>query len=404
MEVPYEISASGLAQHPLHFPEAPAIVPTTASLVADAAPRRRYCHCRCCGEVAIVISCALVVALVPAVFLPQPIGLVVSAMLPTAVFMGYTYYTFWPSLLKKQMAITFLEAILWMVPFSVFVMVLIITGYHNLCRCHQACPPEDENGTATGECVQVCDQSVGCYLHDTFRAFIQVALVEEILKFLCIRRITFASLVVDAQSLFVYGGCGALGFATIENILYVSSGGMQLAVVRALSAIPMHMSTGVLMGCSLGYGRFLGRQVHCCSVLIVPVLVHGFYDFFLFVGARIGGGWPLIGFLLTACVCILGWLRVRTLILDLEVVPALDVRSLIKQGIVQEPSVLCCMCRWHARDAQPVEAGGEQRFSDDGKPYTFKDFVDFYGRDEAVQRWAQATPVPAAEVVGKRTE
>merc|ERR1712129_158296 len=151
-------------------------------------------------------------------------GLVLSSILPAVVLGAYMYIKFRKSLFKMQMIISFVEAIVWLAPFAVIVLGVKFAGGMDWCKCGEVC--ED------GKCQRICDQTAECYGRDAVFAFIIAALLEETLKFLCVRRITFASLVVDAQSLFVYGGCSALGFATVENLLYVLKGGVRVAAFR----------------------------------------------------------------------------------------------------------------------------------------------------------------------------
>jgi len=403
LHVPYEISATGVVQHPLAPPEGGggggdwgAPVPAVSAEVQKVKGQRPFCGGWCCAQVTLVFGASIALSVGPSLLgekaenpVLKIVGLVLSGLLPTAVLMSYCYCSFRRSLLKKQMAITFCEAILWLVPLmGVFLLLRFTTGFFSWCECEEVCPAGSEAGS--DDCERVCDQGANCYAHDAFTAFILASLLEECLKYLAIRRITFASLVVDAQSLFIYSACGALGFATVENVLYVLSGGMKVAILRAVLSVPLHMSTGLLIGCSLGFRRFLSTPVRCPLVLVTPVLVHGFYDIFLFWGSRLGGPWGAIGLLLGCATCILGWVRVRAQILQLEaVVPQTDVRPLIWQGTVRPPTVLCLPCCW----AKPEE-GVERRLADDGKAYTYQEFLTYFGDEDGARAWRQAGPAP----------
>ena len=50
----------------------------------------------------------------------------------------------------------------------------------------------------------------------------------------------------------VYGVVASLGFATLENILFVFNGGMSVAVSRAFTAVPLHAFVGAIMGYYVG--------------------------------------------------------------------------------------------------------------------------------------------------------
>ena len=45
----------------------------------------------------------------------------------------------------------------------------------------------------------------------------------------------------------VYAVCVSLGFAGLENVLYISGFGMDVAMVRGLAAVPLHCICGVFM-------------------------------------------------------------------------------------------------------------------------------------------------------------
>ena len=62
----------------------------------------------------------------------------------------------------------------------------------------------------------------------------------------------------------VYAVFVSLGFAAVENVMYVMDGGFQTATVRALTAVPAHAIFGVTMGYYLGIAHMyteLGKQI-----------------------------------------------------------------------------------------------------------------------------------------------
>jgi RsiW-degrading membrane proteinase PrsW (M82 family) len=78
----------------------------------------------------------------------------------------------------------------------------------------------------------------------------------------------------------------ALGFATLENIIYIFSNGAGTGVMRALLAMPSHAFDGVLMGYFLGEAKFArnDRVGNWLSALGfgLAVVAHGLYDFIVF--------------------------------------------------------------------------------------------------------------------------
>jgi RsiW-degrading membrane proteinase PrsW (M82 family) len=87
----------------------------------------------------------------------------------------------------------------------------------------------------------------------------------------------------------VYGVAVALGFATLENLLYVSRLGVEVGWQRALFAVPAHALFGGAMGYYAGRAKFAARarrSPHADRVLCLalPALFHGAYDFALLHG------------------------------------------------------------------------------------------------------------------------
>lgn len=76
----------------------------------------------------------------------------------------------------------------------------------------------------------------------------------------------------------------SMGFALVENILYVMKGGMGVAILRSITAVPAHMLFAIPMGYFLSLSKFeQGKEAkrHIRMSLLVPILLHGTYDFIL---------------------------------------------------------------------------------------------------------------------------
>ena len=85
----------------------------------------------------------------------------------------------------------------------------------------------------------------------------------------------------------VYGVAVALGFATLENFLFVARLGLGVAWQRALFAVPAHALFGATMGYYAGRTKFdqggkLWRDRVLC--LAAPVAFHGIYNYALHRG------------------------------------------------------------------------------------------------------------------------
>ena len=76
----------------------------------------------------------------------------------------------------------------------------------------------------------------------------------------------------------------SMGFALVENILYVMSGGLSVAISRAIFSVPGHMLFAIPMGYYLSISKFEeGKQAsnHRILSLVLPMLLHGTFDFIL---------------------------------------------------------------------------------------------------------------------------
>lgn len=79
----------------------------------------------------------------------------------------------------------------------------------------------------------------------------------------------------------VYGVAVSLGFATLENILYLFANGVEHALGRAILPVSSHALFGVIMGYYLGKGKFTARKNRPKWILMscaIPILLHSIYD------------------------------------------------------------------------------------------------------------------------------
>ena len=114
-----------------------------------------------------------------------------------------------------------------------------------------------------------------------------VAFSEEGAKYVLLKRRTWNNPEFNCQfDGVVYSVFVSLGFALWENIGYVAMYGLGTAVVRAVTAVPGHACFGVFMGTWYGMakrregaGDFDGARRMRVRALLVPAVLHGFYDF-----------------------------------------------------------------------------------------------------------------------------
>ncbi len=119
--------------------------------------------------------------------------------------------------------------------------------------------------------------------------FFVVGVAEEGGKFLALKLSTWKNKEFNFSfDGIVYSVCASLGFATLENILYVFDGGFSVAVMRAILSVPGHCIFGVFMGVYYGIakgnelrGNMEAMKVNLRKAFWIPVAIHGFYDFCL---------------------------------------------------------------------------------------------------------------------------
>ena len=80
----------------------------------------------------------------------------------------------------------------------------------------------------------------------------------------------------------IYAVFISMGFALVENILYVFEGGGGVGILRALTAVPGHALFAIAMGYYFGLARFTKkRSYNLIMALIMPIVLHGTYNFIL---------------------------------------------------------------------------------------------------------------------------
>ncbi|HMW13639.1 MAG TPA: PrsW family glutamic-type intramembrane protease [Chitinophagales bacterium] len=136
--------------------------------------------------------------------------------------------------------------------------------------------------TLIGESILGTNASI---INTLIHAFLLVALSEEFAKFFFLRYILFRRKEFDEPlDGIVYSVMIGMGFAAFENIFYVAEGGIGIALMRMLTAIPAHAIFAIVMGYYIGQAKFdiTHKDDLIRKALVYPTLLHGAYDFFLF--------------------------------------------------------------------------------------------------------------------------
>lgn len=146
-------------------------------------------------------------------------------------------------------------------------------------------------------------------LSSAWAAFIAAAVTEECFKLFFLYAFVWNSPEFDERfDGIVYGVFVSLGFACVENILYIfgflfSDGvatAYSISLMRAIFSIPCHFFCGVILGYYLSLAKF--ERVHTTSPgaqgsailkgLFFAVLFHGIYDFILIYSSSFSANAP----------------------------------------------------------------------------------------------------------------
>ncbi|WP_202080037.1 glutamic-type intramembrane protease PrsW [Caldalkalibacillus salinus] len=120
-------------------------------------------------------------------------------------------------------------------------------------------------------------------------AFMNTALLEEFFKWFILMFFVFHHVVFNQHyDGIVYSVAVSMGFATMENILYLWVHGVDHAMLRALLPVSSHALFGVVMGYYIGKAKFnvpstVMRKYFFYSI-ILPVVLHGVYNYILILG------------------------------------------------------------------------------------------------------------------------
>lgn len=124
-----------------------------------------------------------------------------------------------------------------------------------------------------------------------YDAFFVAAIPEEFSKFIILYWIIWKSKFFDEHyDGIIYAVFVSLGFALVENILYVFESGIGIAFMRAILAVPGHGLFAVAMGYFLSLAKFNKQsnlQKYLVLSLVVPIGLHGTYDFLLMYSSNL---------------------------------------------------------------------------------------------------------------------
>jgi RsiW-degrading membrane proteinase PrsW (M82 family) len=133
-------------------------------------------------------------------------------------------------------------------------------------------------------------------LKPAWHAFAVAGFTEEFFKYLAMYILIWRSREFNEKfDGIVYAVFISLGFAGVENVMYVVESGETTGLIRAFTAVPAHTIFGITMGFYFGYAKFSLKNQTAWKIkaLIYPVFLHGVYDFILMSGIN----WLVIFFI-----------------------------------------------------------------------------------------------------------
>ncbi|NNV05744.1 glutamic-type intramembrane protease PrsW [Geobacillus sp. C56-T2] len=120
-------------------------------------------------------------------------------------------------------------------------------------------------------------------------AFLSAALLEEFVKWFVVYFFVYDDDEFDEPyDGIVYSASVSLGFATLENLLYLLANGVETAFVRALLPVSSHALFSVIMGFYFGKAKFARqkRSYYLWLSFLLPFFLHGVYDWLLLAKER----------------------------------------------------------------------------------------------------------------------
>ena len=124
----------------------------------------------------------------------------------------------------------------------------------------------------------------GAFINDFFYCFIGIGMVEEFVKLIPLLIIMrFRKVVNEPFDFILYASVSALGFAFIENVLYINRSDFEAINGRSLMAGVAHMTFSSVIGYSIMLSTFKKSRklYYLFGGFILASAMHGFYDFWL---------------------------------------------------------------------------------------------------------------------------
>jgi len=141
--------------------------------------------------------------------------------------------------------------------------------------------------------VAIMQGIIGLILPEIMIAVLVAPVFEETAKYLVVRRTVYETREFNEPvDGIVYAAAAGLGFATLENVIYVFSAlesslvlALQTGVVRAFISVPGHVLFSVMWGYALGRARIMPpgqRPAIIFGGLVLAMAAHGLFNLLLY--------------------------------------------------------------------------------------------------------------------------
>lgn len=141
-----------------------------------------------------------------------------------------------------------------------------------------------------GRLLMIYEPARGTYAYALFHSFLVAAVVEELAKVACVYWVVWRRPEFDERmDGIVYAAYAALGFAMVENVLYLykftetSGEFLRVYFLRALLAVPGHAMWGGMMGYFAAKRRFDHSGPGLVGGCLLAIVLHGLYDAAIFL-------------------------------------------------------------------------------------------------------------------------
>ena len=251
-----------------------------------------------------------------AIYTKGIIFVILSAIIPSTLIIEYSRNFYDKYITRCQMLVTSIETILYMQFITIFTDLIDrhLLGNNNI-------------------------------LNILIISFISAGLIEETVKTLPLLRIANKQFITNPRALWVYGICSGASFACFENIFYVLMGGIQTALIRSILSVPLHCCTGLIIGMNLSVYKFNNIEyqglykIFYSNILILPVFIHGLFDFLLMVG-EITESEIFFYIALIELICTYIYLRHYLLLLENKFSETKNIHIMIEEREIDPP------CKW----------------------------------------------------------